>query len=256
MKKKFSPDLLKEELNRFRLISEYDFYQEKKEEPKYTDIKEEGEETPPADLAPADDDVDAAADKVSGELGLDGNDGAADGAAPEMTGAPETAQTPPPAPAPPAAPASDGVEVDVTSLVKGSEDAKNAADSATKNTQTLLQKMNDLESRVAHMSKISDRIEGLEQEIIKRNPTPVEKLEMRSLDSAPFTQKLSDYWSDKEGAYDVMNKNGEEKKEEYILTQDDVDSGYSDGSVKKSFSPDQKNLFEEEDISDYDVEII
>jgi hypothetical protein len=29
MKKKFNPDLLKEEINRFKLLNEYDFYQEK-----------------------------------------------------------------------------------------------------------------------------------------------------------------------------------------------------------------------------------
>jgi hypothetical protein len=61
------------------------------------------------------------------------------------------------------------------------------------------------------------------------HPTPVEKLEMRSLSSYPYSQKLTDYWADK-GPYDVMGN--EAKKEEYVLRQDDVDSSYSDSNIK------------------------
>jgi hypothetical protein len=144
-------------------------------------------------------------------------------------------------------PSSDEIEVDVTSLVKGSEEAKAAADKATQNTEMLLQKFGELESRLANMTAITDKIQNLEKEIVKRNPTPVEKLEMRSLSSAPFNQKLTDYWADKEGAYDVMGKN---KPEEYILKKDDVDATYSDASIQKSFTTDM-NDYDEEDISDY-----
>jgi hypothetical protein len=41
------------------------------------------------------------------------------------------------------------------------------------------------------MDKITNKIENLEQEIIKRNPTEVEKLEMRSLNSFPYSQKIN-----------------------------------------------------------------
>ena len=37
-KTKFKPELLNEELKKFRLLCEYDFYQEKKEAPEYKDI--------------------------------------------------------------------------------------------------------------------------------------------------------------------------------------------------------------------------
>jgi hypothetical protein len=102
------------------------------------------------------------------------------------------------------------------------------------------------------MSQISDKIEGLEKELIKRNPTPVEKMEMRSLSSYPFNQKLTDYWADKGGAYDVM---GKEKPKEYVLTKDDVESTYSDANLRKSFSVND-NPYDEETIQDYDEEDI
>jgi len=253
MKKKFNPELLKEELSKFKLLSEYDFYQEKKQMPEFKDLilgdeaLDEAEEAP-ADLKP-EDEVGAAADKVAADLGVDAGD---TGGEETTSDIPEPDATEEPAAEPMEEPASDDVEVDVTSLVKGSEEAKQAADMATKNTEMLLQKLTDLESRVASMSQISDKIEGLEKEIIKRNPTPVEKMEMRSLNSYPFNQKLTDYWADKQGVYDVM---GQDKPKEYTLTKDDVDSTYSDASVRKSFAVDD-SAYDEETIQDYDEEDI
>jgi hypothetical protein len=257
MKKKFNPQLLKEELNRFRLLNEYDFYQEKKEIPEYKDLIlgdiEEADDNAPDDLAPAGD-VNAAADAIGDELGVD------TGAGDDISGEIDDSQPPMDEPMDDMSmdteePADDSTEVDVTALVKGSEEAKtaadNAANAANQNTQALMQKLDSLEAHVANMDRIGAKIEALEKEIIKRNPTPVEKLEMRSLDSYPYSQKLTDFWKDKEGAYNVMG-NEEPKKKEYVLTKDDVDSGYSDADIKKSF--DVKSNYEEEDINDYDEE--
>jgi hypothetical protein len=137
----------------------------------------------------------------------------------------------------------EDVEVDVTSLVQGSEEAKDAATSASQKTDELLAKFNDLEARISKMDAISTKINDLEQEIVKRNPTPVEKLEMRSLDSFPYNIKLTDYFKDIQG-YDVGSE--EKQPQEYVLTKDDVDSDFLDQSVKDSFNiPDD---YEEEDV--------
>ena len=144
-------------------------------------------------------------------------------------------------------PADDSVEIDVSQIVKGTEEAKEAAENAEKESNkvahVLMQKLSDLEAKLGKMDAVTAKIDGLEKEIIKRNPTPVEKLEMRSLSSYPYSQKLTDYWSDKEGAYDVMHKN--DKPKEYVLTKDDIDSSYSDSSIRNSFDADE---YEEEDI--------
>jgi hypothetical protein len=243
-KTKFKPELLNEELKKFRLLCEYDFYQEKKEAPEYKDIilgssiaEEEGD-AQNDEVKPVDD-TEGAAD-VANQLGVDTP---SDGSEENMTDMPEPDMTPEPEPV------SDDVEVDVTSLVKGSQEAKDSADAANKKSEELLQKLTNLEARVASMSKLNDKIDGLEREFIKRNPTPVEKLEMRSLSSAPFNQKLGDYWSEKEGAYDVMNT--EKKPKEYILTKDDVNVGYNDATIQKSFSP---KSYDEENLGEYEVE--
>ena len=53
-----------------------------------------------------------------------------------------------------------------------------------------------------------------------------------------------DYWAEKEGPYDVMKK----EKEEYILTQDDIDSDYSETDMKQSFNAVQDDDYDEEDL--------
>jgi hypothetical protein len=139
----------------------------------------------------------------------------------------------------------DEVEVDVTSIVKGSEEAKAAAELSNAKMEELLNNFKELENKLSAMSALSTKIDNLEQEIEKRNPTPEERLEMRSLSSYPFNQKLTDYWSEKEGIYDVMNKNGEKKETEYVLDKDAIESDYNPNTVKNSFNA---NEYEEEDI--------
>lgn len=251
-KNKFKPELLNEELKKFRLLSEYNFYTGEEVTHGY------GEEKPiilgDESLEEAEGDEEEATDAIAADLGVEPpaeepkDDTEETGELSDEEPAEETPEVSDETPAlsdEEPADTSNEIEVDVTSLVKGSEEAKAAADKATANTEVLLQKLADLESRVATMDNITSKIEGLEQEIIKRNPTPVEKLEMRSLSSYPYSQKLTDYWADKQGAYDVMGT-GEEKKE-YVLTKDDVDYDYSEPQIKQSFgvSPDE---FEEEDI--------
>jgi hypothetical protein len=261
-KTKINPQLLNEELKKFRLLSEYSFYTGEEVKPEYEKPLILG------DLEEAEGDDEAAAADIAKDLGVeapeaDNNPGNEEPATDDKPADEEgdlgdmdfggDEETPEETPEEPIADDSNDVEIDVTSLVKGSEEAKAAADKATQNTEMLLQKLSDLESRIASMDALSTKIEDLEQEIVKRNPTPVEKLEMRSLSSAPFNQKLTDYWADKEGAYDVMGN--DKKPKEYVLTKDDVDSTYSDSGIRKTFAIDD-NPYDEESIKDYDEEDI
>ena len=126
----------------------------------------------------------------------------------------------------------DTVEVDVTDLVDKTEETKSTVDGLTSKMEELLSKLNDLESQVGGMDNVINKIDDLEKEIEKRNPTPVEKLEMRSLSSYPYSIKLTDFWKDKEG-YEA-----EEPEEDYTLTQDDVDN-FDKEQIKKSLDYNQ-----------------
>jgi hypothetical protein len=79
------------------------------------------------------------------------------------------------------------------------------------------------------MDTILDKINSLESKVEKyRQKTPEEKLQLRSLDSYPYNQKLSEFFTDKQ---DELEKTG---KHEYVLTDDEVEN-YSENDIKQSF---------------------
>lgn len=117
-------------------------------------------------------------------------------------------------------------EIEITDLVKSQ---KNVEKKQEEYFDTLFKHLDDLESKLSNMDTIVNQLNSLEDKVEKMRPrTPEEKLELRSLDSGPYNQKLSDFFEDKQ---EDMEKSG---KNEYILTQDDVE-GYSPSDIKKSF---------------------
>jgi len=126
------------------------------------------------------------------------------------------------------------VEVDVTDIVDKTEQAKEEASQASSKIDDLLGKFSELEEKLTGMDAIINKMDELEKEVIQRNPSPTEKLSMRSMDSFPYSVKLTDFWNDREG-YDATGEEGEE--EEYVLTQQDIDDSYSEADIKSSFNP-------------------
>jgi len=127
----------------------------------------------------------------------------------------------------------DTVEVDVTDIVDKTEETKNSVDGVSTKMDDLLSKLSELESQVSGMDNVINKIDDLEKEIERRNPTPVERLEMRSMDSFPYSVKLTDYWKDKEG-YDAT-----EEEEEFTLTQSDVDN-FDEKEIRASFGSEKE----------------
>jgi hypothetical protein len=122
----------------------------------------------------------------------------------------------------------DTVEVDVTDIVDKTEETKTSVDGMSTKMDDLLSKLSELESQVSGMDNVINKIDELEKEIERRNPTPVERLEMRSMDSFPYSVKLTDFWKDKEGY------NSSEVEEEYTLRQSDVDN-FNEKEIRSSF---------------------
>ena len=234
MKKDFKT-LLAEEVKRFKQISEYSFIGN-------IDEAEGDEEAPEGDL-------DAELQNLETELGAEPTEPdveteeAPEGEMPEDEGGfgdniPADDMS-----------AGDEVEVDVTDLVKTSNELKTSSSETNQKMAELIDKFNTLSSQMDNMSKLSKNIEVLdtkikdvETEIVRRNPTPTEKIEMRSLDSFPYNIKLSDFWSDNADKLSDQSKVSDDKPKEYVLTKDEADD-YSESDIKDSF-----NEFEEEDI--------
>ena len=117
-------------------------------------------------------------------------------------------------------------ELDITDLVNVQ---KNIETKQEEYFQNLFSHLENLESKLAEMDNIVNQLNSLEQKIEKYRPkTPQEKLELRSLDSGPYNQKLSDFFVDKEQELEKSGKN------EYVLTTDDVEE-YSPLDISKTF---------------------
>lgn len=129
-------------------------------------------------------------------------------------------------------------EIDITDLVNMTKSIKQSIeDKQTENSadvgkmNDIFSKLNDLEQKLSAMDAMVQQIDALGEKIEKmRPPTPVEKLEMRSLDSYPFNQKPTDFFSQKQ---EEMQKTG---KNDYVLTKSDVEN-YSKDQILNSFNP-------------------
>jgi hypothetical protein len=129
---------------------------------------------------------------------------------------------------------SDSEELDITELVTAQKDTQSKQDEYFEN---LFGQLNKLESRLGEMDAIMNKLNALENKIEKyREKTPQEKLELRSYDSYPFNQKLSQFFDDKS---EEMEKTG---KNDYVLTPDDV-TDINVNDIKGSF---QGNGFKDE----------
>ena len=117
-------------------------------------------------------------------------------------------------------------ELDITDLVNSQKKVEEKQEEYFNN---LFQHLTDLETKLGEMDGLMTKLNDIEAKVEKyRDKTPQEKLELRSLDSGPFNQKLSDFFEDKE---EDMEKSG---KNEYILTQDEVED-FSPNEIKKTF---------------------
>ena len=173
--------------------------------------------------------------------------------------APAAGATPPPAPAeatPPPAPEAgpEIIDVDSDPDVEKIDDEGNSEEgegtgseeleitdlvNSQKNIETkqedyfnnLFNQLNDLQSKLGEMDNIMNKLNSLENKIEKyREKTPQEKLELRTYDSYPFNQKLSQFFDDKQ---DEMEKTG---KNDYVLTSDEV-TDINVNDIKNSFQP-------------------
>jgi len=118
-------------------------------------------------------------------------------------------------------------ELEITDLVKSQQNIETKQEEYFNN---LFNQLSSLENKLSDMEGIFTKLNDIEAKIEKyREKTPQEKLELRSLDSGPYNQKLSDFFVDKE---QDMEKSG---KNEYVLTTDEVES-FTPSEIKTTFN--------------------
>ncbi len=117
-------------------------------------------------------------------------------------------------------------ELDITDLVTTQ---KGMAEKQNEYFDMMFKQLEGLQTKLSEMDGVFEKLNAMEEKIEKYRPkTPEEKLELRSLDSGPFQQKLSDFFQDKQ---EDMQKTG---KNEYVLTSQDVEN-FTPNEIKQSF---------------------
>lgn len=136
----------------------------------------------------------------------------------------------------------DGDEVvDVTELTDAQEETQEdiekfdekfvKAIKAIKNIETLINKNNE---------DINSKIAEIENEMKKRNPTPMEKLSNRAANSYPFNITPEDYWNEKEknSNYSTENDNNGVGQEQYTITGADINGATDWKNISDTLSDD------------------
>jgi len=225
--------VLSEELKRYRQLLEYTFYVPENDKDENGNLLTDDQyitEQDPAGETEEDPFMSVGGDETAPEAGVEPpkTDPLADDAEVEDVAADET-ETATETPETSTGTDDGSVEIDVTDIVDKTEATKTSVEGMSSKMDELLNKLSELESQVSGMDNVINKIDDLEKEIEKRNPTPVERLEMRSMNSFPYSVKLTDFWQDKEG-YEAT----EENEEEFVLKQSDVDN-YNEKDIRKSF---------------------
>jgi hypothetical protein len=124
-------------------------------------------------------------------------------------------------------------ELEITDLVTKQDDI------LTKQAEmndAIINQLNSLQDKLGEIDKIFQKVDSLETKFEKyRQKTPEEKLQLRSLDSYPYSQKLTDFFDVKQDEMEASGKN------EYVLTDDDV-TNYDASTIKGSFNVYDENL--------------
>jgi len=122
-------------------------------------------------------------------------------------------------------------ELEITDLVDSQKNIEQKQDEYFNN---LFGQISKLESKLSEMDALMNKLNTIENKIEKyREKTPQEKLELRTYDSYPFNQKLSDFFDDKKIE---MEKTG---KKDYVLTTDEVED-INPTDIRTSFQPGQE----------------
>ena len=124
--------------------------------------------------------------------------------------------------------------IDVDELVDGQKRNEEAIDKLTDKFEQFLEKFSEFQGELKSNAEFMNNIEN---EIQKRNPTSVEKLTMRSLQSKPFGETPEEYMANEAPEnYSPEDDNNGVGEPRYTITRDDVRNATDYSSIAKTLS--------------------
>ena len=136
--------------------------------------------------------------------------------------------------------------IDVEDLTKAQEKTSSRVNKLGRNLEKEDNKIENIMQMIQGLTQMIDKnnaeIARFQKEFEKRNPTPVEQMNLRSLDSFPFNQNPTNYWEKKAtqpyvsgNRYEAYANNREPvANKEYTLTSKDVQD-FNTNKIEDSF---------------------
>lgn len=252
-KELYESQVAKDAAKRFRMLCEYSFMAEEgegEEEPEQNMPPQEGEmgADPNADMGGMPPQEGMGDPNMGGEMPpQDGGTGGAPGFNPQEGGMdnPNMGGEIPPEGDMGTEPMQPEDEViDVDELTNSQEETEEKVEDMHVTMEKGFEKLLKVVSRLDKMIDASTlNMEKIKQEIEKRNPTPLEKLNMRAAnDSYPFNVSPESYWKDKEATSNYrIGGEDEDDAVQYTITQGDIDDITDFKRISKELDDDSFN---------------
>ena len=138
----------------------------------------------------------------------------------------------------------DDEVIDVDELTQSQEDTEEKVDDIHVTMEKGFDKLLHVVSKLDKMIDASTaNMEQIRQEIEKRNPTPLEKLNMRAAnDSYPFNVSPNEYWQAKEASSNYrLGGDDDGDAEQYTITQGDIDKISDFRTISKELNDSEFN---------------
>jgi membrane-associated HD superfamily phosphohydrolase len=116
--------------------------------------------------------------------------------------------------------------IDVDELTNAQEETEEKVEDISVTMEKGFEKLLNIVGKLDQMIDAStNNMEQIKREIEKRNPTPLEKLNMRAAnDSYPFNVSPESFWKEKEATSNYrIGGEDEPDAEQYTITQGDID---------------------------------
>jgi len=186
---------------------------------------EGGESTPPEGFAPQGVDPNSSLDGMGGSQ--QGDENPMGGPEGDMGAAPEEG-------------GEDEEVIDVDELTNSQEETAHKVDALSGKFEKVLASLEKLEKKISDVdSHTNEYLRSMESEMEKRNPTPMQRMTMRSTKSAPYSMTPNEYMNNyaPDNYSDEPDNNGADDPQ-YKIMKSDIDNIRDYNSIAREFGGD------------------
>jgi len=141
-------------------------------------------------------------------------------------------------------PGPDDDVIEIDDLTDAQEDTEHKVDALTSKFERLMSSIDSIEQRINDIDAHTNQYLGsLKGEMEKRNPTPLQRLTMRSTKSSPYSMTPNEYMNNyaPENYSDESDNNGADDPQ-YKITKGDIDDFVDYNSIAKDIANNKLGL--------------